>query len=281
MSESKVAFGFVDALAANPYSMLRLYPFVTAVIYSVICALMQRFIAVVSNKLIPGFLELNPKIKATWYNKGVSSIHAVTMISLTAYYWIYFFEPSFNFMSSSPSRPNLDTDGFEARVVYIMMGYIMYDTYYEVAESPNPTDTAIILHHVIGFLSHSSTLLSGSRAALFYCMVIYIAEISTPFLNISWLLHNLGRDGSPLFLACSVTLLVTFSIRTLVGPYALYHMRRHREDWGDYFGGDRITRFMFDGNFLVISFFSALNFFWFYKLLLMAFGSKTKKQKSK
>ena len=163
----------LGAFAGNANSMRRVYPFATILIYSIICALLQRFVAFISNKFFPGFSELNPKIKATWYNKGVSSIHAVTMISLTAFYWIYFSEPLFHFMNSPPSRPNLDTGGFEAFVVYIMMGYILYDTYYEVAESSNPTDTAIILHHVIGFLSHSSTLLSGSRAALFYCMVIF------------------------------------------------------------------------------------------------------------
>lgn len=270
----------LEKLTANVKLASEEYPFVTSVIYSLFCGVLQRIIAVISNKTVPGFRELNPIIRKTWSNKGVSSIHAIIMITLTIYYWIFYSDSSFSCMNSAPSRPDLDTGGFEIFVVYIMMGYIMYDTYYEVVESPNPTDIAIILHHVIGFLSHSSTLISGNRAALFYCMVIYLAEISTPFLNISWLLHNLGRNGSTLFLTCSVILLVTFFLRTLVGPYALYHMLRHRDDWGDYSGGDVLTKAMFDGNFLVISFFTTLNIFWFYKLLVMAFGNKTKKQKA-
>lgn len=86
-------------------------------------------------------------------------------------------------------------------------------------------------HHVLGLASHLSSRLSDNEAAHFYSMLVFIAEISTPFLNISWLLHQLKKKNV-YFDVIAGLLIVTFFIRVLVGPYMVNHMLSHREEWG-------------------------------------------------
>lgn len=266
-------------MIASVWQLVDTHQFLISVMYSLLCALTQRMVMLPSFNYINSFSKLDPIIQKCWYNKAVSSIHATIMLILTFYYWIHFYDDSFSFTDSPPSRPNINTNGYEEKVIYIMMGYILYDTYYEIMESSS-TDISIVLHHIIGFASHSSTLISQNKAALFYCMVVYLAEISTPFLNISWLLHNLAQNKTSFFKVFTILLPTTFLLRSCAGPYALYHMIRHRNDWGDY-QYDIQTRLMFDGNFLVILFFSLLNIFWLYKLIKIALGAKTTKSKKK
>ena len=262
------------------HQLFRKFPFLISILYALCCTGFQVVVVNFSKTLIPGFLKLNDKLQKTWYNKAVSSLHAIIMILLTSYYWIYYVDDVDSLLSLPPTKPYSKTGGEEKTIVYIMCGYILYDTYFEIFQSPNPTDIAIILHHIIGFISHLSTLITQNKAALFYCMVVYIAEISTPFLNISWLLHNLDQSKSLIFTIFSLLLLITFFIRTCVGPFALFHMIRFKSEWGDY-NNDYSLNWMFYGNFVVIFFFSSLNLFWFYKLLQMAFGSKKSKKAEK
>jgi hypothetical protein len=45
---------------------------------------------IVSDYVIPGFSDIkNKNQKKMWYNRGVSTIHACVMFSITRYYWVY------------------------------------------------------------------------------------------------------------------------------------------------------------------------------------------------
>ena len=59
----------------------------------------------------------------------------------------------------------------------------------------------------------------------FLSMMVYLAEMSTPFLNISWLLNYLKLDNSLPLSLCGIILLVTFFFcRIILGPFLFYHM---------------------------------------------------------
>jgi hypothetical protein len=100
-------------------------------------------------------------------------------------------------------------------------------------------------------------------------MLVYIAEGSTPFLNITWLLHLLKLTNSKYFLMFAGLLIITFfCFRVVIGPYLVYHMIMFRNNWGEN------TFLLFYFNFPIIVSFAILNFYWFYKLLLIARGIK-------
>lgn len=102
-------------------------------------------------------------------------------------------------------------------------------------------------------------------------MMVYLAELSTPFLNISWLLNYLEFSNSlPLTLCGGILLLTFFFSRVLWGPYMLYHMIHY---W------TQEPQFLYQINFGIVVFFILLNFYWFYALLRLLFvGGKKKKE---
>jgi hypothetical protein len=96
-------------------------------------------------------------------------------------------------------------------------------------------------------------------------MMVYIAEGSTPALNISWFLHQLKLKDSLWFKLCVLLLLVKFfCLRVVLGPYLVHHLLTHRDTWGE----DADVMFVF--NLLICVFFMLLNFYWFFLLVSMA-----------
>eukprot|EP01040_Poterioochromonas_malhamensis_P003509 gene3509-3750_t len=113
---------------------------------------------------------------------------------------------------------------YEAITIDIMMGYLIYDTIYELAMNPK-LDIPTLFHHVIGFVSHYLTRSLDNGSASFYSMMVYLAELSTPFLNISWLLNSLKLQSSLPLTICSIVLVITFFIsRVIWGPFLFWHM---------------------------------------------------------
>lgn len=191
-------------------------------------------------------------------NRVVAGLHATLMSAFAFRYWVYI-NPVFLY------RP---TGSFEKMVLDIMMGYLWYDLVIEIRTSCQ-FDT--LAHHFIGLGSHISTRLSGNDAAFFYSMLVYIAEFSTPFLHSSWYLHTTNQKDGIAFLLCSMILLITFFFcRVILSGYIVWHLYTDSIGWGD--GYD----WLMWGNRFVLLFFCALNVFWFYKLLVMAFGKKDK-----
>jgi hypothetical protein len=109
-------------------------------------------------------------------------------------------------------------------------------------------------------------------STLIYSMIVFLAEASTPFLNLSWLLQKLGYESSTMFKLVAFILIVTFFVfRVLLSPYAVYHMIANPEVWGN-------QLIMYYFNVQVVAFFALINFFWFYKLVALALGSSKKKK---
>lgn len=108
-------------------------------------------------------------------------------------------------------------------------------------------------------------------------MLIYLAELSTPFLNLSWLLKQLGPRYNTALLVCGVTLITSFFFcRVLLGPYMIYHMVNFWTSGPD---------FLYYLNVGIIAFFIFMNYYWFFQLVKMMFktsrggGSKKKLNK--
>lgn len=225
--------------------------------WCLVCLSIHLFWGLLSDRLIPGFSKVIRKQQKAWYNRGVSTIHACVMFSITVYYWLYI-NPDIQISSAG----NL----LEARALDIMMGYLYYDILYEMLTSRQPD---ALSHHILGVISHLSSRLSNNKAAAFYSMLVYIAEGSTPFLNISWLLYLLQLKKTAAFKLCAILLILSFfCCRILLGPFMVYHMLTNREEWGDDGRG-----LLYVGNTAIVSIFAILNFYWFYKLLLVALGS--------
>jgi hypothetical protein len=106
-------------------------------------------------------------------------------------------------------------------------------------------------------------------------MIIFLAEASTPSLNISWLLHQLNIKDTLIFKISVAALLLSFFVfRVLLAPFMVWHLTVHKNEWAQY-----DNTLMYWGNWLIVFTFALLNYFWFYKLLSITFGGKKRKGK--
>jgi len=260
MAPSNDAFGDLsllhrDKLLADSLSI--------SLVWCGVCAAVHWATSVVAPYVLPGFQRVFAKEsqQRALFNRGVSMFHAVTMFSLTARYWLTQ-NRAVAILPGPVSR-------LEIVAVDIMLGYLYYDIVFELF---NTRQMDSLGHHVLGVVSHLSTRLSGNPAASFYTMLVFIAEGSTPFLNVSWVLHQLQLSHTALFKFTVFLLLLTFFVfRILLGPLMVTHMLAHRRAWGPDNQG-----LMFWGNFTIVASFAVLNFYWFYKLVSIAAGKKVK-----
>jgi hypothetical protein len=108
-------------------------------------------------------------------------------------------------------------------------------------------------------------------------MFIFLAEGSTPFLNITWLLHQLHLQHSVPYKLGIYLLASSFLIfRVILGPVAIVHLLMYSQYWGS----SHLDRSMYIGNLIIIVLFTLINFYWFGKLIQIAFKKKKSDKES-
>lgn len=233
----------------------------TVIGWCVFCFSLHIFWAFISIRIIPRFSSISKINRKEWYNRGVSLIHAITMFSRTSYYWVFL----------NSDKKIMESTHHEIVTIDIMMGYLLYDLIYE---SLFCQQRDVLAHHLLGLVSHISTRLSNNNAAIFYTMMIYIAEGSTPFLHLSWLINQLSLTKTTIFKFCALILLLSFFLfRIALGPVVIWHMYKFKNEWNN--------NNLYYGNYLIIIMFVTLNYYWFRKLIQVAFKSTSANDKSK
>jgi len=231
-----------------------------------------------------GYANLTKFVRHQGYNRGVSTAHAATMFFYAVYYWL----------ALNPQRAiSASILPYEGHCIDIMIGYLIYDTAFEMYMGGEPSSSSkkeegvskrkvknldTLAHHVLGLVSHITARATDSGAASFYLMAVYLAEASTPSLNVSWLLLKLGRDQGKAFPLVAGSVLVLFLFfRVILGPYMLYHMYIHQTAWQDeqHPYGEQLLYL----NAFIVSAFVVLNNIWFYKLIMLATSSSKAKEK--
>lgn len=129
--------------------------------YAFLCALVQFTSFLFSSFIIPKFPHLSSKHQHVWYNKTVSTFHAIVMFSRAAYYWLHI---------NKQMIISEKVSDYEAITIDIMMGYLIYDTIYELSNisQGGGLDIPVLLHHGFGFISHFLTRYHNSGASSFY-----------------------------------------------------------------------------------------------------------------
>jgi hypothetical protein len=135
-----MAIGLVDALKV-------------IVPYAGLCCLIHF----ASNAIFSSRLKtFKPRDKTAFYNRTVSTFHAIVMFATALYYWIVL-NPKMEIATSLTE--------YEGRSVLIMLGYLLYDTVFEALSG---RQIMTLGHHVLGGASHISVIVSDNGAAGFY-----------------------------------------------------------------------------------------------------------------
>lgn len=124
----------------------------TSLAYAGCCFGLHVLLYAIFNSRLKEFSKGN---KMSFYNRGVSTVHAFVMFFLSLYYWLVL----------NPKMIIHDMDAYQTYCLLLMMGYLVYDTMFELSAS---RQAMTIAHHVLGAASHISTLTSYNGAAAFY-----------------------------------------------------------------------------------------------------------------
>jgi len=101
-------------------------------------------------------------------------------------------------------------------------------------------------------------------------MMVYLAELSTPLLHITWIMNTASISENALFVNLIQALLVSFFVcRVMLGPYMLTHLVRN------YTGRTELYIL----HTVIVAGFNVLNFYWF--ILLTTLAMKKLKAASK
>ena len=222
--------------------------------YFCICWGFYVFFATMSTILIPPIKKLHPRIIQDWWGHATAMIHASIMSLVAINYWL-----------------NVRTDWFvipETISVYertgidIMTGYMIYDTIVETV-LVRKINILVLVHHVLGLVSHLCTLYFNSGISAHYTMVVYLAETSTPFLHLCWILEKLNKSDTVLFkMLCGIIIVLFTFFRIIMGPVSIYYcFFIHLEKWNEHL-------YLMVLQMIIMIGFCALNFYWFYKIII-------------
>jgi len=107
-------------------------------------------------------------------------------------------------------------------LLYANDRYLLYDFVIEGVFT-TPIRWPILAHHIFGLVTHWSARYYFHPTWTLLCMMVYLAESSTPFLHMCWLGHQLGiQDGILFPVLASIGMISFFLFRILWGPYILY-----------------------------------------------------------
>lgn len=206
-------------------------------------------------------------------NQIVSSYHASIFSMLYIYVWLFSGLQDLEFKNEDPIH------AFDHLLLEFMMGYMIYDTSFEVVQMFSEKGKKawsmhlqFLLHHFMGIITHGMIFQFNSGIAARLMLVIYGAEVSTPFLNLSWILNHFNMSDGDLFKAVSSCLFCMFSYRLTIGPFVLYCLISRAPHWSSF-------PLLFNVLCVVASVFSLLNFFWYYKLYQRAMKHSRKLKK--
>nr|XP_002126003.1 transmembrane protein 56-like isoform X1 [Ciona intestinalis] len=171
------------------------------------------------------YQKLPSKLQTEWHNRNVSTVHSTIVTVLSIYVAL------------------TDTDGYRnaiwaesqtaEMVLSILLGYIYSDIVYLLQSSPSQTDAywGSMLHHIIVVIVYSCCTFWGCYTHL--TIVRTIAEVSTPFVNMRWILDACRMKDSKVFMYNGILMTLTFfGGRILLMPYAyvrLYQLRNTKD----------------------------------------------------
>lgn len=216
----------------------------------------------------PRFAKKDKYIRWSFYNRTVATFHSIVLTYLSFSYW-WNHNLSFNINGYI-------ADDYCIRCVDYMVAYLIYDGLHELT-FPFKADKETLLHHVLGLITSISARFMNSNLCIFYYMIIYIAEGSTPFLHWCWGMYAMGFKETFLFnIVCMLVLISYFIVRICLGPYALYHLYSNRHLWT----ASASDNILYMPNFIILLIFNTLNFVWYKALLNKFFAPSTWKRGS-
>lgn len=196
----------------------------------------------------------------TYSNNPISRIGSFVHAVLVSYLSIYLLIFDSNKLTLYPP----DIDNYYYNLMFASTVYYLFFDFIFMCLFPTTNDMAWLLHHIIGF---SGIFLIWRGPKIWLAGIFFeLTELSTVFLNITWLHIKLNITNTltfKIFTACLI--LAFFSIRIIGGGFFFLYIYKHINEimlW------DMISKlYILIAPIIIFS----LNCYWFYKLIAAAF----------
>lgn len=221
------------------------------------CKLVYDLTRLMSNLYIKSYPGLTKMEKIEWNNRGISTIHAafITTMSLYFLFWSDLFSDKrpaglVTFRSSPLSTFGLG----------VSTGYFVTDLAMILWLYPSLGGIEYVVHHSISLISVAYCMITGE--AHIYTYMILISEVTTPEINMRWYLDIAGMKRSTAYLINGVVIFFAWLFaRIMLFIYMFYHVYLHY---------DQVIQMHIFGYMLVFvvpSVLAIMNLVWFGKIL--------------
>ena len=144
---------------------------------------------------------------------------------------------------------------FKMTIYYLACDFLMMLIF------PSKTDGPWILHHLVGGLG--IYLFSTSKIMWLLGLYFELTELSSVFLNLTWILYKLKLVKTLEFKIFAIMLLLSYFIIRIIGGLAAWWYIYHHYDWLTSNASLFIQIYCFGGTGIIF----CMNVMWFYKLI--------------
>lgn len=183
-----------------------------------------------------------------------STVHATVVVFLVLYSLMSGIAGEHRVFSKSP---------LYFMTVQVSLGYFLADLLIILQDPNMRLDKASVTHHLFGITGLGLSLFFQGQL-IFYIIFRLISELSTPFVNMRWILHEFHITHGSLFKTASYGMMITFfATRIVVMPwlwYDFYKCYTHP-------GFAIVSPFFQVWAALNFFTFDVLNVYWFYRMI--------------
>lgn len=201
-------------------------PYIYLTVSFIFCFILVKYISpAVSPKFYPIYRNLDRTKQLEWDTRIASNVHAILVCSILAY--IFTCEEEIHTNTAWGQSPL-------ARInCGIVVGYLLSDCVIILLHYKYIGDMAYLFHHAATIVPYYFIMNYGVMT--YFGMYRLWAELSTPFVNMRWILETLSfAKDNKVYIANGLVMALTFfSSRILPIPFYYYRILslRYREDY--------------------------------------------------
>ena len=189
-----------------------------------------------SERLFPAtYAKLSPLMQSAWNDRIISQMHCVWTATM-AWRVVLSGAHPLGHPTGAPALIDAPFVGEWQNVIQWSMSYYVFDlcrmlyNKHVVHIGMDKDFVTNVLHHAIMLVGHTPVVLS--RQVIGISAFGYLAEMSTPVLNVRWMMQQAGLTGTPAFLAVTKLLAALFFVfRVLLFPAALVMCLKSGMPW--------------------------------------------------
>nr|XP_043609794.1 TLC domain-containing protein 4-B-like [Erigeron canadensis] len=223
----------------------------------IMCKVAYDLMGILGPLIFKGFNKLDNAQKLEWKNRGFSTFHALFVVAGSLYFLLVsdlFDEHAHQEWIINRSSASCDT------ILGMSIGYFLSDLGMIFWTYPTLGGFEFVLHHGLSMFAIGQALLSGQ--VQFYILIVFITEITTPFVNLRWYLDVAGKKNSTFYLLNGVALFAGWLVaRIILFIFFFYHMFTH------FYQVKQIYAMGFYSVLTIPSVLAFMNLFWFWKIL--------------